>query len=66
MVGLALAFIAYSCLHESLEGFFDRYGNPIVEDPDSPVDGIDGSQLLSALRRTIKMKGKRSKTTPRN
>ena len=28
--------------YEALEGFFDEYGNPIVEDPESPVKTIDG------------------------
>jgi hypothetical protein len=28
--------------YEALEGFFDEYGNPIVEDPDKPVKTIDG------------------------
>lgn len=28
--------------YEALEGFFDKYGNPIVEDPEKPVETIDG------------------------
>jgi len=28
--------------YEALEGFFDEYGNPIVEDPEKPVKTIDG------------------------
>lgn len=28
--------------YEALEGFFDKYGNPIVEDPEHPVETIDG------------------------
>ena len=28
--------------YEALEGFFDKYGNPIVEDPEAPVQTIDG------------------------
>lgn len=27
--------------YEALEGFFDMYGNPVVENPDEPVMGID-------------------------
>ena len=27
---------------EALEGFFDRYGNPVVDDPTSRIEGIDG------------------------
>lgn len=28
--------------YEALEGFFDQYGNPIVEDPEVPVKTIEG------------------------
>ena len=28
--------------YEALEGFFDEYGNPIVENPEKPVKTIDG------------------------
>ena len=28
--------------YEALEGFFDKYGNPVVEDPESPEEGIEG------------------------
>jgi hypothetical protein len=28
--------------YEALEGFFDKYGNCIEYDPESPIDGIDG------------------------
>ena len=31
--------------YEALEGFFDEYGNPIVEDPDKPVKTIDGDYV---------------------
>ena len=27
--------------YDALEGFFDKYGNPIVDDPDQPIDGLD-------------------------
>ena len=30
---------------EALEGFFDVYGNPVVEDPEQPVEGIDGDMI---------------------
>lgn len=30
--------------YDALEGFFDTYGNPIVETPDSEVDVLDGGQ----------------------
>jgi hypothetical protein len=31
--------------YEALEGFFDKYGNPIVEDPEKPVTTIDGDYV---------------------
>ena len=31
--------------YEALEGFFDEYGNPIVEDPETPVKTIDGDYV---------------------
>lgn len=29
----------------ALEGFFDQYGNPVVEDPDNPIKGVDGEDI---------------------
>ena len=31
--------------YEALEGFFDKYGNPIVEDPKEPIESLDGEIL---------------------
>ena len=31
--------------YEALEGFFDKHGNPIVEDPEKPVQTIDGDYV---------------------
>ena len=31
--------------YEALEGFFDKHGNPIVEDPKHPVQTIDGDYV---------------------
>lgn len=31
--------------YEALEGFFDKYGNPIVEDPEEPVETIEGDMV---------------------
>ena len=31
--------------YESLEGFFDRHGNPIVDNPEKPVQTIDGDYV---------------------
>jgi len=40
--------------HESLEGFFDEYGNPIVEDPEKEIKGIDGDPIRSGSRTYLK------------
>jgi len=31
--------------YEALEGFFDIYGNPVIDDPDQPIEGIDGELI---------------------
>lgn len=31
--------------YEALEGFFDQYGNPIVDDPEKPVKTIEGDMV---------------------
>jgi len=40
--------------YESLEGFFDVHGRPIIEDPDSPVDGLDGDRVIQGARTYLK------------
>jgi len=39
---------------ESLEGFFDKHGRPIVTDPESPIDGLDGSEVTQGARTYLK------------
>lgn len=39
---------------ESLEGFFDIYGNPIVEDPESSVKTLDGTHVKIGSRTYLK------------
>jgi hypothetical protein len=36
--------------YEALEGFFDIYGNPIIEDPEEPVLTIDGEYVSIGSR----------------
>lgn len=36
--------------YEALEGFFDIYGNPIIEDPEQPVQTIDGDMVSIGAR----------------
>jgi len=31
--------------YEAMEGFFDKYGHPIVEDPEVPIFGIEGEPI---------------------
>ena len=40
--------------YESLEGFFDVHGRPIVNDPDSPVDGLDGDSIVIGAKTYLK------------
>ena len=40
--------------YESLEGFFDRYGNPVIEDPDRSVDGIDDDPIVQGAKTYLK------------
>jgi hypothetical protein len=39
---------------DSLEGFFDIYGNPVVENPESPVEGIDGENITIGSKKYLK------------
>jgi len=39
---------------EALEGFFDQYGNPIVEDPEEPVMGLDGDWIKIGAKTYLK------------
>jgi len=39
---------------ESLEGFFDKHGRPIVTDPESPIDGLDGVEITQGARTYLK------------
>ena len=38
----------------SLEGFFDVFGSPVVDDPESIIDGIDGEQIYMGARSYLK------------
>ncbi len=40
--------------YESLEGFFDKYGNPVVKNPSDPVDGLDGEEIVIGSRAYLK------------
>lgn len=40
--------------YDSLEGFFDKYGLPIVDDPESPVETIDGDFVEQGAKTYLK------------
>ena len=40
--------------YEALEGFFDMYGNPVVDDPDEPILGEDGSLITIGAKTFLK------------
>lgn len=40
--------------YESLEGFFDRYGRPIVDDPEGMIEGIDGEMIHMGAKTFLK------------
>ena len=40
--------------YDSLEGFFDPYGNPVVENPDKVVDGLDGDSIFQGSKTFLK------------
>tara|TARA_R100001440_G_scaffold71944_1_gene95304 strand:- start:3199 stop:5310 length:2112 start_codon:yes stop_codon:yes gene_type:complete len=49
--GLYRIFIPAS---HALEGFFDRYGNPVVDDPSSPIEGIDEEPIDQGSKTYLK------------
>jgi len=40
--------------YEALEGFFDIYGNPVIDDPDQPIEGIDGELIDMGAKTFLK------------
>jgi len=40
--------------YEALEGFFDKHGEPIIEDPPSPVETLDGDMMSIGSRSFLK------------
>jgi hypothetical protein len=40
--------------YEALEGFFDKYGNPVVNNPEGEVMGIDGEIVDQGSRKYLK------------
>ena len=40
--------------YESLEGFFDKFGYPVIEDPDKVVEGLDGEDIIFGAKTYLK------------
>jgi len=40
--------------YDSLEGFFDKYGNPVVSDPEEVVEGLDGEDIVFGAKTYLK------------
>ena len=40
--------------YDALEGFFDLYGNPVVEDPEEPIEGMDGEPIIIGAKTYLK------------
>ena len=40
--------------YESLEGFFDVYGNPVIDQPESAVEGVDGDMIYQGAKVYLK------------
>ena len=51
--------------YESLEGFFDEYGNAVVDDPETPVMGVDGVLVDMGAKTYLKNERDALKTDPK-
>ena len=40
--------------YESLEGFFDKYGHPVVDDPSNTIEGIDDEYVYTGAKTFLK------------
>ena len=50
--------------YDSLEGFFDIHGNPVVEDPDTPLNGLDGDSVHIGAKTYLKNEREGLKNDP--
>ena len=39
---------------QALEGFFDRHGNAVIDDPDEPIMGVDGEEIQIGAKSYLK------------
>ena len=50
--------------YDAIEGFFDQYGNPVIEDPDQEVEGIDGDFISVGSKTYLKNERRSFKDNP--
>ena len=50
--------------YESLEGFFDVHGKPIIDDPDKPLVGLDGDHVNIGAKTFLKNERESLKSDP--
>jgi hypothetical protein len=50
--------------YDALEGFFDLYGNPVIEDPEQEVEGIDGDFIDIGSKTYLKNERRSFKDNP--
>jgi len=59
--GLYLLFMP---AYRSLEGFFDKYGNCVEDDPEKPIEGIDGEMITIGSKTFMKNERKALESDP--
>ena len=50
--------------YESLEGFFDKYGHPVVDDPPKAIEGLDGEDIIFGAKTYLKNERESLKSDP--
>ena len=50
--------------YDALEGFFDQHGNPVVEDPEQEIEGIDGDFIAIGSKTYLKNERRSFKDNP--
>jgi hypothetical protein len=50
--------------YEALEGFFDKYGNAVVDDPEKEIEGVDGEPVDQGSRAYLKNERQSFKDDP--
>ena len=49
---------------ESLEGFFDKFGNPVINDPSKVIEGLDGEDIIFGAKTYLKNERESLKNDP--